>query len=104
MGQADRQREQGVQMVFTCTAPPISLRVYLLAVAARETRFRARGCSVDEKEREGGGGWTLMSRSPFLTCMPKKSSSMQRAARHVLVCQSMRQSHQKKENPELLTS
>lgn len=48
MGQTDRR-------FFTCTALPISLRVHLLAEAARETRFHARGCSVDVK-REGGGG------------------------------------------------
>jgi hypothetical protein len=52
MGQTDRQTEQGVQKVFTCTALPISLRVNLLAEAARETRFHARGCSVVVKERE----------------------------------------------------
>jgi hypothetical protein len=70
----DRQTEQGVQKLFTCTALPISLRVNLLAEAARETRFHARGCSVVVKEREAVVvDVKVKKKSPFLTCMPKKN-------------------------------
>jgi hypothetical protein len=61
MGQTDRQTDRQNRVCrgfFTCTALPISLRVNLLAEAARETRFHARGYSVVvvKKEREAGGG------------------------------------------------
>jgi hypothetical protein len=55
MGQADRQTEgtgRAESLVLTCTAPPISLRVNLLAETARETRFHARGCSVVVKRMD----------------------------------------------------
>ncbi len=51
----DGQTEQGVQKFFICTAPPTSLRDNLLAKAARETRFHARGLQRRRK-REGGCG------------------------------------------------
>jgi hypothetical protein len=44
----------------------------LLAEAARETRFHARGYSVVVKEREAVVAANV-KKSPFLTCMPKKN-------------------------------
>ena len=55
--QTNRPNREGVQMLFTCTAPPISLRVYLLAVAARETRFHARELAASSKKEEGRRWW-----------------------------------------------
>ena len=55
----DRQTEQGgrADAFHLCTAPPISLRVYLLAVAARETHvFTRGGFAASSKKEEGGGG------------------------------------------------
>jgi len=98
-------------MLFACTAPPISLRVYLLAVAARETRFHARGLQRRRKRR----------REAVVVDVDVKESVPNMHARRRAVpmqsrrprapyprpsCQSieLRQSQQKKENPELLTS
>ena len=77
MGQIDKADRTGRTEVFTCTALPISLRVNLLAEAARETRFHARGCSVVVKEREAAVVDANVKKSPFLTYMPKKNGSMQ---------------------------
>ena len=96
---------------IACTALLISLRVNLLAETARETRFHARGLRRRRRERrrkEKGGTarWDVNVKKTVPNMYAEEEQVPCRAARHVLVSSvsSMRQSDQKKENPELLTS